>query len=84
MGFMDTLKNVLSKNADKVDSAIDKVGDVVDSKTGGKYKGVVDKAQDAAKKAVDSTKTDGQLQGEQVPPSQQSGQAPPASPPPTS
>jgi hypothetical protein len=55
MGFMDTLKNVLSKNADKVDSAIDKVGDVVDSKTGDKYKGVVDKAQDAAKKAVAGT-----------------------------
>jgi hypothetical protein len=55
MGFMDTLKSLLSKNADKVDTAIDKVGDVVDSKTGDKYKGAVDKVQDAAKKAVDGT-----------------------------
>jgi uncharacterized protein YycO len=74
MGFMDTLKNVLSKNADKVDSAIDKVGDVVDSKTGDKYKGVVDKAQDAAKKAVDST-------APQTPPPVAPQTPPPAAPP---
>jgi MT0933-like antitoxin protein len=55
MGFIDTLKSLLSKNADKVNTAIDKVGDVVDSKTGDKYKGAVDKVQDAAKKAVDAT-----------------------------
>ena len=73
MGFLDTVKNLVSKNADKVDTAIDKVGDVVDKKTGNKYKGVVDKAQDAAKKAVDK----------QVSPTQQSGQAPPANDPPT-
>jgi MT0933-like antitoxin protein len=84
MGFLDSVKKLVGQNANKVETAIDKVGDVVDSKTGEKYKGVVDKVQDAAKKAVDGTKPDGQLQGEQVPPTQQSGQAPPASPPPTS
>jgi MT0933-like antitoxin protein len=68
MGLIDTLKSLLSKNADKVDSAIDKVGDVVDSKTGDKYKGAVDKVQDAAKKAVDAT----------------TPQTPPPAPPPTS
>ena len=55
MGFLDTVKNLVSKNADKVDTAIDKVGDVVDSKTQGKYAQHVDKVQDAAKKAVDGT-----------------------------
>jgi hypothetical protein len=55
MGFLDTLKNLVSKNADKVETAIDKVGDAVDKKTGDKYKGAVDKAQDAAKKAVAGT-----------------------------
>lgn len=55
MGFLDALKNLVSKNADKVDTAIDKVGDVVDSKTQGKYSQHVDKVQEAAKKAVDGT-----------------------------
>jgi hypothetical protein len=41
------------KNADKVDQAIDKGGDVVDDKTQAKYKDAVDKVQDAAKGAVD-------------------------------
>ncbi|MDT5184747.1 MAG: hypothetical protein QOI29_2905, partial [Mycobacterium sp.] len=37
MAFLDKIKNLLSKNADKVDTAIDKAGDIVDSKTKGKY-----------------------------------------------
>lgn len=55
MGFMDKVKGLISKNADKVDMAIDKAGDIVDQKTQGKYAGQVDKVQDAAKKAVDKT-----------------------------
>ena len=53
MGFVDKVKGLLSKNADKVDTAIEKAGDVVDQKTQGKYSSTVDKVQDAAKKAVD-------------------------------
>ena len=53
MGFIDKVKGLLSQNADKVDAAIDKAGDIVDDKTQGKYKDTVDKVQDAAKKAVD-------------------------------
>ncbi len=52
MGFLDKAKDLLAKNADKVDSAIDKAGDLVDEKTQGKYAETVDKVQDAAKKAV--------------------------------
>ncbi len=52
MGFLDKAKDLLSQNADKVDSAIDKAGDIVDQKTGGKYAEQVDKAQEAAKKAI--------------------------------
>ncbi|MGH3676561.1 MAG: antitoxin [Mycobacterium sp.] len=55
MAFLDKVKNLLSKNADKVDTAIDKAGDIVDQKTQGKYADKVDKAQDAAKKAVDKS-----------------------------
>jgi MT0933-like antitoxin protein len=53
MGFLDKVKDLLSKNKDKVDTAIDKAGDIVDSKTQGKYTDTVNKVQDAAKNAVD-------------------------------
>jgi hypothetical protein len=55
MAFLDKVKNLLAKNADKVDTAIDKAGVVVDKKTQGKYTSTVDKVQDAAKKAVDKS-----------------------------
>lgn len=78
MAFLDKLKTVLAKNADKVDTAIDKAGDLVDKKTQGKYAQHVDKVQDAAKKAVDNNVN----QAGQVPPTQQSGQVPPPQAPP--
>ena len=52
MGFLDKAKDLLAQNADTVNAAIDKSGEFVDSKTDGKYKDVVDKAQDAAKNAL--------------------------------
>jgi MT0933-like antitoxin protein len=55
MGFLDNVKGLVSKNADKVETAIDKAGDIVDQKTQGKYTSQVNKVQDAAKKAVDKT-----------------------------
>jgi hypothetical protein len=69
MGFLDKVKDLVSKNADKVDTAIEKAGDIVDQKTQGKYAGAVDKVQEAAKKAAEGTK-------EQQPPT------PPPTPPP--
>jgi antitoxin protein of toxin-antitoxin system len=53
MAFLDKVKDLLSKNKDKVDTAIDKAGDIADQKTQGKYTDKIDKVQDAAKKAVD-------------------------------
>jgi len=53
MGFLDKVKDLVSKNKGAVDTAIEKAGDVVDSKTQGKYASTVDKVQDAAKNAVD-------------------------------
>jgi uncharacterized protein YjbJ (UPF0337 family) len=55
MGFLDKVKDLMSKNKGAVESAIDKAGDVVDQKTQGKYAQQVEKVQDAAKKAVDKT-----------------------------
>ena len=52
MGFLDKAKDLLGKNADKVDTAIDKAGEIVDKKTQGKYSSTVDKVADAAKTAV--------------------------------
>ncbi|WP_445168691.1 antitoxin [Mycolicibacterium sp. Dal123E01] len=68
MGFLDKAlgktKEVLAENADKVGQAIDKAGDIIDSKTQGKYSSTVDKVQDAAKNYVDKNRTD---KGEQQP-----------------
>jgi uncharacterized protein YjbJ (UPF0337 family) len=53
MGILDKVKGLLTRNADKVHSAIDKAGEFVDSKTEGKYQDTVNKVQEAAKKAID-------------------------------
>lgn len=55
MAFLDKVKDLLSKNKGAVDTAIEKAGDIVDSKTAGKYAEQVDKAQEAAKNAVEKT-----------------------------
>lgn len=53
MGLLDKLKSALSGNKDKAEGAIDKAGDMADDKTGGKYTGQVDKAQEKAKDMLD-------------------------------
>jgi MT0933-like antitoxin protein len=55
MGILDKVKDWLGKNPQKAGDAINKAGDFVDKRTGGKYAQHVDKAQDAAKKAVDKS-----------------------------
>jgi hypothetical protein len=52
MGFLDKAKSMMAKNTEKVDTAIDKTGDFVDSKTHGKYADTAALVQDAAKKAL--------------------------------
>ena len=54
MSFLDKAKEAVEKNIDKVEGAIDKAGDMVDEKTGGKLAAAVDKVQDAAKGAADN------------------------------
>ena len=48
MGFLDDAKKFIDEHDDQVDQAIEKAGDVIDDKTGGKFAGQVDKAQDIA------------------------------------
>lgn len=52
MGLLDKAKDLLSQNADKVETAIDKAGEFVDEKTQGKYSDTIHKVQEEAKKAA--------------------------------
>ena len=52
MGFLDKAKELLGQHEEKVEGAIDKVADVVDEKTGGKYADQIDKGAEAAKGLV--------------------------------
>ncbi|AKK02079.1 antitoxin [Corynebacterium epidermidicanis] len=49
MGLLDKAKELAEQNPDKVDQIIEKVGDVIDEKTGGKFSDQVDQAQEMAK-----------------------------------
>ncbi len=62
MGLLDKAKSLLGQHGDKVEGAIDKVAEVVDDKTGGKYSDKIDKGVQAAKGFVGD-------EGEQEPPS---------------
>ena len=44
---------MLMKNSDKAKGAVDKAGDLIDKKTGGKYASQVDSVQDKAKDMLD-------------------------------
>ena len=64
MGLLDKIKGLAGQHAEKVEGAIDKVADVVDEKTGGKYADKIDKGVEAAKGFVGE-----EGEGEQEPPS---------------
>lgn len=53
MGLFDKAKKLAEEHAEQVAGAIDKVADVVDDKTGGKYADKIDKGAAAAKDFVD-------------------------------
>jgi len=52
VGILDKAKDLVSQNADKVETAIDKAGEFVDEKTQGKYSDTIHKVRDEAKKVV--------------------------------
>lgn len=61
MGLGDLFKkakDAAADNKDKVKEGIEKAGDVVDEKTGGKYADHVDKGQEAASDFVDKLDQD--------------------------
>ncbi|WP_026918784.1 antitoxin [Gordonia shandongensis] len=61
-GMVDKAKNALKSNPD----LIEKGGDLVDKATGNKYASQVDKAQDAARKAVGAQDRGEQTKSEQT------------------
>jgi MT0933-like antitoxin protein len=50
MSFLDKAKDLLAKHDDKVDQALDKIGDEVDKRTDHKYTSQIDKGVDEAQK----------------------------------
>lgn len=53
MGLLDNLGDLAKQNEAKIEEGIEKVGDLVDEKTGGKYKSQVDQAQKLANEQLD-------------------------------
>lgn len=53
MDFAEQIKGAVSGHTDEIKSAIDQVGDLVDSQTGGQFAAQVDQAQQFAKDQVD-------------------------------
>jgi antitoxin protein of toxin-antitoxin system len=52
VGLMDKVKSMFGQHSDKIEGGIDKGGDFIDDRTGGKHAAHVDKGQDAAKDAL--------------------------------
>lgn len=46
MSMLDKLKGMIKSHEDQAGKGIEKAGDMVDKKTGGKYQGQVDSAQE--------------------------------------
>lgn len=63
MGIFDKAKDFASKNPDKADMAVDKAGDMVDERTGGKYAEHIDKGQDMARGQYGGGQADNQFAG---------------------
>lgn len=53
MGIIDKVKGLFGQHKEQADAGIDKAGDVVDDKTGGKFAEQVDTGQDAARQGFD-------------------------------
>jgi hypothetical protein len=73
VGLIDDLKGkaqgLIHGNEQAIKNGITKAGDLVDTKTGGKYSGHVNKIQDGASKLIDKNGTPGATPAaEQVPP----------------
>lgn len=53
MSMFDKAKDLLGEHGDKVDEGIDKLGDLIDEKTGGQHADKVDTAQAKIREQLD-------------------------------
>lgn len=53
MGLLDNISAAIDGHEEQVKTGIDKLGDLVDEKTGGQYASQVDQAQDFLKSKVE-------------------------------
>ncbi|MEU9706454.1 antitoxin [Streptomyces sp. NPDC047981] len=63
MGIMDKLKGMMGQHSDKAKMGVEKGGDAVDQRTGGKHARQVDQAQQKAQEYIDKQR------GQDQPPS---------------
>lgn len=68
MGIFDQIKDAAQAHAAEVGQGIDKLGDLVDEKTGGGYAAQVDQAQDFLKSQLTQEQTEVEAATEQVAP----------------
>ena len=59
MGLLDKIKGMLEGNVDKVKEGVDKAGDMVDEKTGGKFTDKIDMAEEKIGEVIDDAAADG-------------------------
>ena len=58
MGLLDKIKGMLGGNVDKVKEGVDKAGDMVDEKTGGKFSDKIDMAEEKIGEILDDSAAD--------------------------
>lgn len=85
MSIIDKVKELFGQHSDKAERGIDKAGDVINEKTGGKYSDKIDSAQEKAKDMLgqESRQDDQPGRPGQSPGGQPGGQGgrPPGQPP---
>lgn len=65
MGFLDTVKGLVGKNADKADDGLDKAGDLAKDHVPDEHDDKVDTAVDKAKEVVDDLEAEAGEGGEE-------------------
>jgi ABC-type transporter Mla subunit MlaD len=67
MGLFDKVKKLAEDHGDKLEGAVDKVAEVVDDKTGGKYSDTIESGAEAAKGFLGDEDGGGTSGGEEPP-----------------
>lgn len=66
MGFLDKAKDLAKTQTDKVAGLVDKAGDVIDEKTGGKFTSKIEQAEEKVTEIVEEKLEEGLEAGEEA------------------